>query len=76
MIVRNVPLISFIAVPMFLVSKETTTIVTRGDHAGQGECRSIEDEEIARAIDQGARTVIDNDQAARIEFSCRDAVAT
>jgi hypothetical protein len=30
MIVRNVPLMSFIAVPMFVVSKETTTIVTRG----------------------------------------------
>ena len=31
MIVRNVPQMSFIAVPMFLVSKETTTIVTRGE---------------------------------------------
>jgi hypothetical protein len=30
MIVRNVPLMSFIAAPMFLISKEATTIVTRG----------------------------------------------
>jgi hypothetical protein len=30
MIVHNVPLLSFIAAPMFLVSKKATTIVTRG----------------------------------------------
>jgi hypothetical protein len=30
MIVRNVPLISFIAAPRVLGSKEATTIVTRG----------------------------------------------
>ena len=30
MIVRNVPLNSFIAAPVFLISKEATTIVTRG----------------------------------------------
>jgi hypothetical protein len=31
MIVRNVPLMSFIAAPVFLVSKKATTIVTRGE---------------------------------------------
>jgi hypothetical protein len=31
MIVRNVPLISFIAAPRVLGSKEATTIVTRGE---------------------------------------------
>nr|MDP2192584.1 phosphate/phosphite/phosphonate ABC transporter substrate-binding protein [Rhodoferax sp.] len=31
MIFRNVPLISFIAAPVFLVPKEATTIVTRGE---------------------------------------------
>jgi D-ribose pyranose/furanose isomerase RbsD len=43
MIVRNVPLMSFIAAPVFLVSKKATTIVTRGGSLSNiDHCQSIQ----------------------------------
>jgi transposase len=47
MIVRNVPQMSFIAAPMFLVSKEATTIVTRG---GPMDMRAGTERLLARVV--------------------------
>lgn len=41
MIVRNVPLIFSIAVPVFLVSKETKTIVSQGGFDEHGYLKNL-----------------------------------